>query len=798
MVFSNNLLMGAAGQGGGYEIDQSIRFNDNDSAYLNRTFGSAGNRKTYTFSGWFKRGNILGANTTLALAVNSGGLNSDIHIQSDEKLRFRDQGNSLNLITNQVFRDPGAWFHIVASVDTTQSTASNRAKLYLNGSQITSFSTETYMAQNSEGLINSADNVEIGRNPNGSVFWDGYMAELVFIDGQALTPASFGETNDDGVWIPTNPSSLTFGSNGYYLKGETASDLGEDFSGNGNDFTSSGLTSADQVTDSPTDNYATLNPLLKHSSVTFADGNLEASSGTGGWFGSVGTIGIQLGDKVYFEGKCLTNTRLYFGLSRINGTGGSINPLSSAVFEGNRSDTDYMWRVTDANTVWYQTTNQSVTVSAVAVNDIVGCSVDTDGTVKFYKNGTEIHSFSTTLVAGDTYMPVYSLNSATTTEKWEVRFGSTGISHQPTGFTTLNTANLPTPSITDGSAHFQLTLYTGDSSTDNTITGVGFESDFVWLKARTLGTGGNHVLVDSVRGDGNSPSATKELYSNLTNAESPTNIIGFNSDGFRLLSTGSGDARFNQSGQSYVAWCWKANGSGSSNEDGSINTTATSANTTAGFSVSTYTGTGANATVGHGLGIAPSFVIIKSRNDTHDWYVWTPALATTEFLQLNSTAAKGTASPEVWNSTAPTSSVVSLGTSIGVNRNTYNYVMYCFAEIPGYSSIGSYEGNGSTNGTFVYTGFRPSFLLVKNIDAADSWQIRDSKRDPFNVSKEILYPNTSGAEATSGGGQFGDLLSNGFKWRGADPGNNSAATFTYMAFAENPFGGNGVAPATAR
>ena len=170
MVFSNNLLMGAAGQGGGYEIDQSIRFNDNDSAYLNRTFGSAGNRKTYTFSGWFKRGNILGANTTLALAVNSGGLNSDIHIQSDEKLRFRDQGNSLNLITNQVFRDPGAWFHIVASVDTTQSTASNRAKLYLNGSQITSFSTETYMAQNSEGLINSADNVEIGRNPNGSVF----------------------------------------------------------------------------------------------------------------------------------------------------------------------------------------------------------------------------------------------------------------------------------------------------------------------------------------------------------------------------------------------------------------------------------------------------------------------------------------------------------------------------------------------------------------------------------------------------------------------------------------------------
>jgi len=788
---------------GGYTIDQSIRFNDDDSAYLEWSgySGSPTSGTDCTFSFWVKRCKLGATQVCIYGGDASGSTYEGIRFDSDDQFRVFQASSAYDIITSQVFRDVSAWSHFVVAFDTDNGTAADRIKIYHNGSRITDFSLETnpssgYVTNFNTGGAGEA--IQVGREGGNSQFLDGYLAEINFVDGQALDPTSFGETNaDTGQWVPVRYTG-SYGINGYYITGADSADLGADDSGNGNDFTSSGLTAADQTLDTPTDNYATLNPLLKHSSVTLADGNLEASAGTNGWFGSIGTVGIKLGDKVYFEGKCLTNTRLYFGLSRVNGSGGTIRPESDSTFEGGQSDTDYMWRVTDANTVYYQTTNQSVTVSAVAVNDIVGCSVDTDGTVKFYKNGTEIHSFSTTLVAGDTYMPVYSLNSATTTEKWEVRFGSTGISHQPTGFTTLNTANLPTPSITDGSAHFQLTLYTGDSSTDNTITGVGFESDFVWLKARTLGTGGNHVLVDSVRGDGNSPSATKELYSNLTNAESPTNIIGFNSDGFRLLSTGSGDARFNQSGQSYVAWCWKANGSGSSNEDGSINTTATSANTTAGFSVSTYTGTGANATVGHGLGIAPSFVIIKSRNDTHDWYVWTPALATTEFLQLNSTAAKGTASPEVWNSTAPTSSVVSLGTSIGVNRNTYNYVMYCFAEIPGYSSIGSYEGNGSTNGTFVYTGFRPSFLLVKNIDAADSWQIRDSKRDPFNVSKEILYPNTSGAEATSGGGQFGDLLSNGFKWRGADPGNNSAATFTYMAFAENPFGGNGAAPATAR
>jgi hypothetical protein len=287
------------------------------------------------------------------------------------------------------------------------------------------------------------------------------------------------------------------------------------------------------------------------------------------------------------------------------------------------------------------------------------------------------------------------------------------------------------------------------------------------------------------------------FFPNLTNAEGATGggwVKSFDSDGF----TTDVNVQINDSGQTFVAWQWKANGAGSSNTDGSINTTATSVNTTAGFSISTYTGTGANATVGHGLGIAPSFVLIKSRNDTHDWYVWTPALATTEFLQLNSSAAKGTASPEVWNSTAPTSSVVSLGTSIGVNRNTYNYVMYCFAEIPGFSSIGSYTGNGSANGPFIYTGFAPEFIMVKSSsNSGTNWDILDATRETFNTRGNQLVANSTAAEASND--HECDFLSNGFKWRdGSGSNNGSGYTIIYMAFAKHPFGGDGVAPATAR
>jgi|DEB0MinimDraft_6_1074348.scaffolds.fasta_scaffold13777_1 hypothetical protein len=770
---------------GGYTIDQSIRFNDDDSAYLEWSgySGSPTSGTDCTFSFWVKRCKLGATQVCIYGGDASGSTYEGIRFDSDDQFRVFQASSAYDIITSQVFRDVSAWSHFVVAFDTDNGTAADRIKIYHNGSRITDFSLETnpssgYVTNFNTGGAGEA--IQVGREGGNSQFLDGYLAEINFVDGQALDPTSFGETNaDTGQWVPVRYTG-SYGINGYYITGADSADLGADDSGNGNDFTSSGLTAADQTLDTPTDNYATLNPLLKHSSVTLADGNLEASAGTNGWFGSIGTVGIKLGDKVYFEGKCLTNTRLYFGLSRVNGSGGTIRPESDSTFEGGQSDTDYMWRVTDANTVYYQTTNQSVTVSAVAVNDIVGCSVDTDGTVKFYKNGTEIHSFSTTLVAGDTYMPVYSVNGATSTEKWEARFGSTGISHQPTGFSLLRTSDMDDPTIADPSAYFQISLWNGNGSTQ-TITQDGnstFQPGWIWSKGRNNLQ--EHVVFDEVRG------TTKYLKVSPAGTEgTQSGVTAFNSDGFDLGSW----AVTNGSGQTHVGWQWKAGGtSGSSNTDGSITSTV-SADTTSGFSIATYTGNATvGATVGHGLGVAPKMVIVKSRSNSENWVVGHDSMGWTKGIYLNSTSAPFTLDI-YWNNTAPTSSVVELHDHVTTNGSGYTYVMYSFAEVEGFSKFGSYTGNGSTNGAFIYTGFKPAFVLWKQYTnlGTNSWGIRDSARDPYNVVESVLRPDTSAAETTASSA-YADFLSNGFKLRATDGFVNKASSnYLYMAFAESPF-----------
>jgi hypothetical protein len=319
-------------------------------------------------------------------------------------------------------------------------------------------------------------------------------------------------------------------------------------------------------------------------------------------------------------------------------------------------------------------------------------------------------------------------------------------------------------------------LYTGTGAT-NSITGVGFQPDWVWIKARSAAY--SHRLADSVRGAG------KELFSNESVAEATNSANGyvssFNSDGFSLTS-GVG---VNGSGTTFVAWNWKANGAGSSNTSGSITSTA-SASTTSGFSVVTYTGTGANATVGHGLGVAPSFIIVKRRDDGSSWNCYHISLGASQYIQIDGTAGAAT-NTGVWNNTAPTSTVFSIGTAFaGVNASGSTHVAYCFAEVAGYSKFGSYTGNGSADGPFVYTGFRPAFFLVKKSDSgSESWVVVDNVRNTSNVMNNLLLPNTSGAEVAA---TYIDALSNGFKCRESFSSlNASGGTYIYMAFAQNPF-----------
>ncbi len=342
--------------------------------------------------------------------------------------------------------------------------------------------------------------------------------------------------------------------------------------------------------------------------------------------------------------------------------------------------------------------------------------------------------------------------------------------------------------INKSTDYFNTKTYSGSGSAQNIVTGT-FQPDLIWVKSRSNAV--SHVLTDAVRGIG------KQIFSDTTGAETSwTNALtAFRSDGFTTDTGGE----TGQSGRTYVAWNWKANGQGSSNTDGSINTTYTSVNTTAGFSISTYTGNGTNnATIGHGLGAVPKMMIFKILSSADDWTVYHASLGATKKIDLNSTGAESTV-PEIFNDTEPTSSLITFGTHGRTNTNGQNYIAYCFAEKTGYSKFGSYVGNGNADGTFVYTGFKPAFIMYKKSSGTGRWTMEDNKRDPFNVATHGLAANGSSAENTGSNYWDVDLLSNGFKFRTTEQETNqSGQTFIYMAFGAAPLVGSNNVPCTAR
>ena len=336
------------------------------------------------------------------------------------------------------------------------------------------------------------------------------------------------------------------------------------------------------------------------------------------------------------------------------------------------------------------------------------------------------------------------------------------------------------------SAYFNTLLYSGNL-TARSLTEVGFEPSFVWIKERTSTSA--HMLFDQPRG------VNKYISSNLANVEATASVMlsSFDSDGFSL---GNGDD-VNDNGQTYASWNWKANGAGSSNTAGSINTTKTSANTTSGCSIIKYTGNGsAGATIGHGMGIKPSMIIIKNINTTQDWIVYTQSLTATKILYLNSSGGFND-NNVFFNDVEPTTSLITLGSNSSVNGSGNTHIAYCFSNVQGYSSQGSYVGNGNADGTFVYTGFKPAWIMIKQSSASGrNWEIYDSKRIGYNVANYRIPPNTAGTEETN---VNIDIISNGFKARSTDADvNASGATYIYMAFAEEPLVSTNGVPATAR
>ena len=340
--------------------------------------------------------------------------------------------------------------------------------------------------------------------------------------------------------------------------------------------------------------------------------------------------------------------------------------------------------------------------------------------------------------------------------------------------------------------HFNTKLYTGDGTSNRSITGVGFQPDLLWVKSRNASY--YHGLWDAVRTN------KAAIYSNATVAEDTTTggtLGSFDSDGFTTQNVSGGFV--NNSGTTYASWSWKANGAGSANTDGSINSTV-SVNTTSSFSIVSYTGTGANGTIGHGLGQAPDMIIVKRRDSTDGWKVYHSSRGATKYLQLNTTAAEGTLSSQ-WNDTEPTSSVFSVGTAGDINGSGgRTYIAYCFAEKQGYSKFSSFVGNGSNDGSFCFTGMKPSFVMIKRTDSTASWLMFDNKRaNPFNEITADLRADLSNAEDASTSYNNIDFLSNGFKIRKSNADiNASGGNYIYMAFAEAPLVGSNNVPCTAR
>ena len=789
----------------GYNLTKSLRFRSSASAYLNRTAGTSTNQSIATWSFWFKRG-TLGTTQRLfeGYTGNSDSNNAEIEIQSDNTLLIGGY-NTNWLITTQLFRDPSAWYHIVVSFDTTQATSSNRIKLYVNGSQVTAFSTAAYPSQNSTfGLNNNSTALQIGRrrlSANNDSFVDGYLTEINFIDGQALTPSSFGSTNAlTGVWQPAKYTG-TYGTNGFYLpftNTTSTTTLGYDFSGNSNNWTTNNIsltagTTYDAMTDVPTltsattANYAVMNPLDKVSG-TASNGNLTWTA-SASQSGIRGTVAIPSSGAFYME--CIVGITTGAAIGVSFGLSSASVPLdTSGGYAGL-----YQFYASSSGQITLNNTAITTSLGAFNAGDVLQVAVDATNTKMWLgKNNTWYDSSG-----GTTGNPSAGTNPTTTTsmvglfpfsncyqENVNWNFGQRPFSYTPpTGFVALNTYNLPTSTIVKGNTVMDATTFTGNSSTQSIVNTAGFKPDLVWMKARN--NANYNWLTNSVTGSSEylSSNDTIAARTGVTDA-----LTAFTSTGFTLGANTSDAyvaAGVNYTGRTYVGWQWQAGqGSSSSNTNGSITSTV-SVNASSGFSVVTYTGTGANATVGHGLGVAPSMIITKRRSGaTENWGVYHISTGSTAGLFLNLTDASLTNST-FWNNTSPTSSVFSVGSGSSTNPSA-PVVAYCWSEITGFSKFGSYTGNGSTDGPFVYTNFRPRWIMIKNSSAAgNGWVIMDSYRDTYNQTTYTLYPNSSGAETNNTTYSI-DILSNGFKVRASDPAiNGSSNSLIYAAFAENPF-----------
>lgn len=755
-----------------YLIPKSLRFRGSTvNASLSKSFTTANAADTSqykkTYSGWFKR-TQFGVQHTFFNHAKDATAYGGVLLDASDRIRALVVDASVTVVdkvTNRVIKDL-EWHHLLISVDNTLATAEDRIKIYLDNERLLSFATNTNPAQNTPYLSNIRPTVgswifEFGSTIlNTSSKLDGFMAELIIVDGQALGPTNFGEFDINGYWIPKAYSG-TFGVNGLYFDFEDTSSvaaLGYDKSGLGNNFSVNNIsltagTTYDSMDDTPTNPVSALNPLTAlATNATISEAALKAVIVAGSIGGVFGPAGPNTG-KWYFE-------------FTVSPAGTATNGFSMGIVYG-PSQTRTAYNCFAAASVFYEGTDVAYG-SILVTNDIVGVAYDLDaGWVEFYVNGVAKGKLNITKAAyeaGGSVSPFIG-NRGNGGGGGVFNFGQKAFSYTPPlGHKSLALANI---------AEYESDLET---------------PDLVWIKCRNVAQ--NHMLFDRLRDAGN------YISSNLTaiEANDVNSLISFNKNGFYLGNT----AAVNTLNNTYTAWMWKANGIPYSNTDGTITATV-KADPEKGFSVVQYTGNGVNSSVGHGLGITPSLIIVKCLNGLYNFAVRHVSLTNNaQYLLLNSANAIAT-SNAVWNNLPVNSLSFPIGTDNAVNASAKNYIAYCFSEIDGYSKFGQYTGNGAVDGPFIHCGFKPRFIMIKWSSVASpiqgnvgDWLIYDTERDSVNDSLAYrLSPDVANVEngLTSDSPSVGiiDILSNGFKIRYNNNNiNANGGTYVFAAFAECP------------
>ena len=811
---------------GPYQIERSLRFDRNGSPGLTRTPSSSSNRRKWTLSLWLKPNMPItdGSNRSLFGYDNTGNNREEISFNSSNRIGYQlriSANHRYGCTSDAQMRDYTRWYHVVFQYDSDNSTANDRVRIHINGER-QSVSFDTNDGAGYDSFVNSSGTTHyLGRVANGGSSFDGYLAEVNFIDGLNVDPLELGfsESQTD-IWMPKKYTG-NYGTNGFYLKftdnsGNSATTIGKDFSGNGHNWTPSNFSitanpssnsakfDTDSKLDTPTNNWGTLDPLKRNeqnsSSTATRNGLLYAYIPADNQGSFPFTQSLNSG-KWYWEIQADGgNSTRYFGIVpdyyTTDNTAYTKGVVGFTWFDSNLVlNTDGLSTTSNATGNPTENTLYASGFGWNTSSDIAQVALDMDTReVQFGKNGT--YGPKIRLPADDCgYIGYVSNGTNGSTNSWKLNFGASGGTNQgfdyapPTGFKPINSKNLLTAqasSIMQPKKFFGCVTYNGDSNNNTVISGLQFKPDLVWIKSRNEGSSGTgaNMLFNSIRGP------QKFIMTDDINAESTNSnaLQEFRKDGFRPGSM----TRTNESGDNYVAWCWKAGGTAVTNNDGNVATTLT-VSKQSGFSMFTYTGTGSGSKQhGHGLGKKPKFFMVKNLSDgtmSNDWSAYHFSMGAGYRAFIDESDAGGNSG---WlASTEPTDSVITMShgyNELGESGDTF--IVFCWTDIPGYSKMGRYRGKGGSGtsgqakGPFIYCGFEPAWVMIKEMGNSNNWIIEDNTRDPSNPTDGWLYTDVPAAEET-GSGRYIDFLSSGFKIRSPGTGTNrDDGNYVYMAFAE--------------